>query len=80
MSDIKEKSEGVVKSKLYIVPILPVRGMVVFPFMVVPLMANEKKQAHLIDESLMKGKTVGIFLQADQEENNPGPDDIFDTG
>jgi len=74
----KTKSDG--KPKLHILPILPVRGMVVFPFMVVPLMANEKKQAHLIDEALMKGKTVGIFLQADQDEQNPGPDDIFDTG
>jgi ATP-dependent Lon protease len=80
VQETKEKSKSNGKSKLYILPILPVRGMVVFPFMVVPLMANEKKQAHLIDEALMKGKTVGIFLQADQDEQNPGPDDIFDTG
>ncbi|RKX21964.1 MAG: endopeptidase La, partial [Candidatus Zixiibacteriota bacterium] len=80
MKDIKDKPKTENKSKLHILPILPVRGMVVFPFMVVPLMANEKKQAHLIDEALMKGRTVGIFLQADQDEDNPGPDDIFDTG
>ncbi len=80
MKDIKDKPKTKGKSKLHILPILPVRGMVVFPFMVVPLMANEKKQAHLIDEALMKGRTVGIFLQADQEEDNPGPEDIFDTG
>lgn len=80
MKDTKNKPKIERKSKLHILPILPVRGMVVFPFMVVPLMANEKKQAHLIDEALMKGRTVGIFLQADQDEENPGPDDIFDTG
>jgi len=80
VKDIKDKPKTENKSKLHILPILPVRGMVVFPFMVVPLMANEKKQAHLIDEALMKGRTVGIFLQADQDEDNPGPDDIFDTG
>ena len=80
MKDTKNKSKPERKSKLHILPILPVRGMVVFPFMVVPLMANEKKQAHLIDEALMKGRTVGICLQADQDETNPGPEDIFDTG
>lgn len=80
MNVTKDKPRPKRKSKLHILPILPVRGMVVFPFMVVPLMANEKKQAHLIDEALMKGRTVGIFLQADQNEENPGPDDIFDTG
>ena len=66
--------------KRHILPILPVKGMVVFPSMVIPLMANEQKQARLIDEALMKGRTVGIFLQSDQDEENPGKKDIFKTG
>jgi len=68
------------KSSRYIVPVLPVKGMVVFPFMVIPLMANEQKQARLIDEALMKGSTVGIFVQSNQETENPGPEDIHRTG
>lgn len=80
MNKVKDKNSPKAGSKLQIVPILPVRGMVVFPFMVVPLMANEQRQARLIDEALMKGKTVGIFLQSDQDTNEPGPDDIFEIG
>jgi len=80
VNKVKDKNSPKAGSKLQIVPILPVRGMVVFPFMVVPLMANEQRQARLIDEALMKGKTVGIFLQSDQDTNEPGPDDIFEIG
>jgi len=62
------------------VPILPVRGMVVFPYLVVPLIATQQKQARLIDEALMKGETVGIFLQRDQSHEDPAPEDIYDIG
>jgi ATP-dependent Lon protease len=81
MVDItKTKKPISTKSKKHILPVLPVKGMVVFPFMVIPLMANEQKQARLIDEALMKGSTVGIFLQIESSEKNPGPSDICKVG
>ncbi len=76
----RTKAKEKKKSSRYIVPVLPVKGMVVFPFMVIPLMANEQKQARLIDEALMKGSTVGIFLQSNPEAENPGADDIYRIG
>ena len=75
-TEIKLMQRDQKKSSRYIVPVLPVKGMVVFPFMVIPLMANEQKQARLIDEALMKGSTVGIFVQSNQDTENPGPEDI----
>jgi len=57
-----------------------VRGMVVFPHLVLPLIANEQKQARLIDEALMQGSVVGVFLQTDKAEENPGPDEINRVG
>jgi ATP-dependent Lon protease len=63
-----------------IVPVLPVKGMVVFPHLVVPLIASEQKQARLIDEALMHGSTVGIFLQVDQGKEDPGVRDIYKVG
>jgi len=77
---VKLKKPEKKKSSRYIVPVLPVKGMVVFPFMVIPLMANEQKQARLIDEALMKGSTVGIFLQSNPDEENPGADDMHKIG
>ncbi|MFH2034928.1 MAG: endopeptidase La [Candidatus Zixiibacteriota bacterium] len=75
--------EQVKKQKIALnkpVPILPVKGMVVFPHLIVPLIANEPQKARLIDDALMRGSTVGIFLQKDQNMENPGPDDIHTIG
>ncbi len=78
--NIKDSKETSPKMRPLLVPILPVKGMVVFPSMVVPLMANEQKQARLIDEALMKGSVVGIFLQSNSETETPGPSDLHHLG
>jgi ATP-dependent Lon protease len=81
LQELKEKKETRdKKGGVAILPILPVRGTVVFPFLVVPLMANEQKQARLIDEALMRGSTVGLFLQSDQTKEDPGQDEIHKIG
>lgn len=80
MAEVKEKANVKIKNKPYALPVLPVRGTVVFPFLVVPLMANEQKQARLIDEALMRGSTVGLFLQTDQTKEDPGRQDIYEVG
>ncbi len=80
MEAIKEKVDINKKSGNMTLPILPVRGTVVFPFLVVPLMANEQKQARLIDEALMRGSTVGLFLQIDQTKDDAGQNDIYEVG
>ena len=68
------------KSSTRVLPILPVKGTVVFPFLVVPLAANEQRQARLIDEALMRGSTVGLFLQIDQSKDDPQPSDLYEVG
>lgn len=59
---------------------LPVKGMVVFPYLVMPLMIADQKQAKLVDEALLGGKIIGLFTQRESQIDNPGPDDIFQTG
>jgi len=43
--------------------ILPIKGTVVFPYLIVPLVVTEQKYAKLIDEILMEGKVIGLFAQ-----------------
>jgi len=62
------------------IPVLPAKGMVVFPHLVVPLIANEQKQARLIDESLMRGSVVGVFLLKEHSGDEPRPEDIHTIG
>lgn len=81
MADSTERRKKTAKRPVrMIVPILPVRGAVVFPSLVVPLMVNEQKQARLIDEALMQGSTVGLFSQIDQSKQDPGPEDFYEVG
>ncbi len=75
---MKEQQEPVVLPKE--MPILPVKGVVVFPFLVVPLIITENSHIRLIDEALMQGKTVGLFNTRDADIVNPGFDDIYWSG
>jgi ATP-dependent Lon protease len=61
-------------------PILPVKGVVVFPFLVIPLIITEKSHAQLIDEALMQGKTIGIFNTKNPDISDAGFDDIHWCG
>lgn len=60
--------------------ILPTRSVVVFPSMVMPLMINDEKYARLIDQTLMKGRAIGLFAQKSPDEDSPGPDGIYHVG
>lgn len=61
-------------------PILPVKGIVVFPFLVVPIIITDKKQSQLIDDALTHGKTIGVFCTTSPDVAEPGFDDIFLSG
>ncbi len=61
-------------------PILPLKGTVVYPFLVVPLMIQDTNQTRLIDEALMRGSRVGLILQRNTKTDHPGPDDLYTMG
>lgn len=61
-------------------PILPTRGVVVFPYMMTPLVISDQRYAKLIDEALMGGKTIGLFAQKNPDAENPTPSDLYDVG
>jgi len=63
-----------------VLPILPLKGTVVYPFLVVPLMIQQPEHTRLVDEALMRGSRVGLFLQKDSDIENPGPEDLYHVG
>ncbi len=60
--------------------ILPLKGTVVFPSLIIPLVITDQRYAKLIDDTLMGGKVIGLFAQKDPELENPGPNDIYKIG
>ena len=61
-------------------PLLPLRGTVVFPQTVVPLAAAQPRSLRLIDEVMSGDRTVALVMQKDAELEGAGPDDVFQVG
>ncbi|MBA2290203.1 MAG: LON peptidase substrate-binding domain-containing protein, partial [Chloroflexia bacterium] len=60
-------------------PLLPLRGTVVFPQTLVPLAAALPRSLKLIDQVMAGDRTVAMVLQKDAENENAGPDDILEV-
>jgi ATP-dependent Lon protease len=61
-------------------PVLPVRGVVVFPGTVVPLTIGREKSKAVIDAVLAGDKLVAIFAQRNEDTADPTIDDIYRVG
>src|SRR6478672_2067293 len=79
MSDRQRDDE---RRSLRRVPLLPLRDIVVFPHMVVPLFVGREKSISALEEAMGKGGYKEIFLSAQRKAktNEPVPDDIFTIG
>ena len=63
-------------------PILPLRGVVVYPMMWLPLTVGQARSVRLIDEALAEAepRIIGLFTSKNPESDEPTPDDIFGIG
>jgi ATP-dependent Lon protease len=61
-------------------PILPVRGIVLFPNMVVPLTIGRPAALTLVESQLPENKHLGIVTQIDEEKDQPRPEDLYNIG
>jgi ATP-dependent Lon protease len=75
-----EATKTVSRSKIKEVTLLPLKGMVVFPYLVMPLMISNQKYAKMVDEALLEGKTIGLFTQKPNGAENDDDDNIFRVG
>lgn len=61
-------------------PLLPLREMVVFPYMVVPLFVGRDKSIRALEESINKRLDIVLVAQKDAQVNNPSSTDVFEIG
>ena len=61
-------------------PILPLKGTLVYPYLVVPLMIQDADQTRLVDDALMRGSRIGLFLQKDANVEKPTDSDLYAVG
>jgi len=61
-------------------PVLPLRDIVVFPHMVVPLFVGRKKSIKALEEVMRQEKRILLLTQKDAGEDEPSPKDIYQKG
>ncbi|CAN1503539.1 Lon ATP-dependent Lon protease, bacterial type [Caulobacteraceae bacterium] len=61
-------------------PVLPLRDIVVFPHMVVPLFVGRDKSVRALEEVMRGDKQILLATQKNSADDDPAPDDIYDVG
>jgi len=63
-----------------LLPLLPLRDIVVFPFMVIPLFVGREKSVCALEKSMSEQKNIFLASQRNPNSNDPTPKDIYETG
>ena len=61
-------------------PVLPLRDIVVFPQMIVPLFVGRDKSVAALETAMTGDKEIFLVAQLDPAEDDPGRDDLYDLG
>ena len=61
-------------------PVLPLRDIVVFPHMIVPLFVGRDKSVAALEAAMADDKEIFLVAQLDPAQDDPGRDDLYDTG
>ncbi len=63
-----------------IYPVLPLRDIVVFPGMIVPLFVGRDKSVNALENVMQNDKKILLVAQKDAGDDDPGVDEIYDVG
>lgn len=63
-----------------VMPLLPVRDVVIFSYMILPLMVGREKSIKAVERALERDRLIFLCTQKHSSEEEPGPEDIFRIG
>ena len=63
-----------------VLPVLPLKDVVVFPYIILPLSIGRDASVHAVDQALSEHRIVMLLTQKDAEIDQPGEDDLYRTG
>ena len=61
-------------------PLLPLRDVVVFPHMVIPLFVGRPKSIRALESSMESGRQIMLVAQKAAGKDEPKPEDMFEVG
>src|SRR5215468_3472683 len=74
------KNDDTPGGKVRKLPLLPLRDIIVFPHMVVPLFVGREKSIAALDQAMTGGREILLSAQKKAKTNEPSTDDIFAVG
>ncbi|RDE09261.1 endopeptidase La [Pelagibacterium lacus] len=78
MSETPNQAVEFDREKVY--PVLPLRDIVVFPSMIVPLFVGREKSVRALEEVMREDKHILVVTQKNAQEDDPAPDAIYEIG
>ena len=67
-------------TKIATYPILPLRDIVVFPYMIVPLFVGREKSVRALEDVMSDDKQILLVTQKNAAQDDPGHNDIYEVG
>ncbi|MFQ5766992.1 MAG: LON peptidase substrate-binding domain-containing protein, partial [Acidobacteriota bacterium] len=61
-------------------PVLPLRDLVVYPFIIVPLSISRDMSINAVDHALSSRRMILLLSQKDAEVDEPKPEDLYKVG
>src|SRR5438067_11990008 len=61
-------------------PVLPLRDIVIYPFMIVPLFVSREKSIRAVDEALGENRMILLASQRDLDKEEPTGEDLYGIG
>ena len=80
---VKQEQHGGQEERLEIpdtLPVVPLSGMVTFPFMIVPLLVSNEGAISAVDFALSRNRMILLVTQRQSDVDNPTPKDLYDIG
>ncbi|KTC77027.1 ATP-dependent protease La [Legionella brunensis] len=74
---MSNENEEVMSSLL---PVLPLRDVVVYPHMVIPLFVGREKSIKALEASMVDNKQIFLVAQKKSSNDDPGPEDVYTVG
>lgn len=74
------KSDDKKTEKSKFLPLLPLRDVVIFPYMVAPLFVGREKSIRALEEAMKNDKEIVLAAQKDAKTNDPKKEDIYNIG
>ena len=73
----KEKTDEITTDDL---PVLPLRGVVVYPMMWLPLPIGQRRSVRLVEDNLPENRIIALVTSRDEDVEKPSPDQIREIG